>query len=102
MNAGNIRDVYGGASYTLVAESYWNLGLAGIALLCVGFGYVLQVVECEGSRNVNYMRAIVYKTFAGAVVSFIEVPQLGVNGIVLTLFLNLAILAFLSAEIHLA
>jgi hypothetical protein len=44
----------------------------------------------------------VYKTVAGAMVLFIEVPQLGINGILLTLMVNLGILAFLSVRVRLA
>jgi len=102
MNAGNIRDVYGGASYSLIAEGYWNLGLVGIVLVCASAGYALQVIEFRNPLDpVSFTQVIAYKTAAGAVALFIEVPQLGINGVVITLILNLGILYFLSAKVRL-
>jgi hypothetical protein len=103
MNIGIYHDVYGGVSYTLIAEGYWNLGLAGIVMLCLLWGYLLNVVEASATGDAGgYLRTIVYKTVAGAMVLFIEVPQLGINGILLTLMVNLGILAFLSVRVRLA
>jgi len=96
-SAGNIRDIYGGVSYTVVAEGCWNLGMAGVILTCTLMGYTLQVIEFRApSVPVSYMQVIIYKTFAGAMVAFVEAPQLGVNGIALNLLLNVGLLVFMS------
>lgn len=101
MSVGNIHDVYGGASYTLVAEGYWNLGIPGIALLCCLLGYAVRIIETSAAKGTAcYRKAICYKTVAGAMVLFIEVPQLGINGIVITLALNFGILYCLSAKVR--
>jgi hypothetical protein len=103
MNVGIIEDVYGGVSYTLIAEGYWNLGLAGIVLVCLFWGYLLNVVEATASGDASgYLRTIVYKTIVGAMVLFVEVPQLGINSILITLVMNLGVLAFLSVRVRLA
>lgn len=101
MAAGNYSDNYGGVSYTLIAEGEWNLGMAGIVLVCAMAGYALRTIERrDPSVPVSYMQVIWFKTMAGSMVAFIEAPQLGVNGAIITLILNVGILVFLSESIR--
>ena len=97
-DAGNIQDIYGGVSYGLVAEAYWNLGWLGVVIVSGLLGYVLRMIEGERvERGPLYIT--VYKTFAGSMFMVIEGTQVGLNAICLNLFVTLLILAALSFKI---
>lgn len=94
-DAGNIENIYGGVSYGLVAEAYWNLGWPGVVIASGLLGYVLRMVEgARAQRGLLYIT--VYKTFAGSMFMVIEAPQIGLNAICLNLFVALLILSALS------
>ena len=97
---GIIHDYYGGVSYTLIGEGYWNLGIMGVAIVCCVIGYALQIVDaCYRPANISYLQIVFFKTFASYVVAYIEVPQLAINSISISLFTNLVLLTVLSLPV---
>lgn len=99
VSSGIDHDIYGGVSYSLVAESAWNLGLAGIALTGLAVGYLFRTVEDRDEINrTSYLYVIVYKSLAAVVIAILESPQLAVNSFLLNLVLNGGILIFLSVR----
>lgn len=84
-------------SYTLIGEGDWNLGIAGIIIVCGGMGYLLRAVEWRAIPGAtSYLQVVIIKTFAAFMVSYIEAPQLGINSICIDIFTNLGILVLLS------
>lgn len=97
---GLIREEYGGVSYTLIGEGYWNLGIAGIIIVCGGMGYLLRTLEWRSlSGFPSLLQIVMIKALAGSMVSYVEVPQLGINSICVDLITNVGILVFLSLPI---
>jgi len=100
LDEGIVHDFYGGVSYTLIGEGYWNFGIIGVILVCSAMGYLLKIIErglLPGS--VSYTQLIMVKALACCMVGFIEVPQLGINQISINLLMNYGILIFLSMGI---
>ncbi len=95
---GNVRDTYGGISYGLIAEGYWNLGALGVVIVCALLGLLLRVVE-DGSSQIGVLYIVVYKSVAGFMVFVVEAPQTGTNGTCTTLLVSLLVLAALSFKI---
>ncbi len=94
---GIYHDIYGGISYGIVGEGYWNLGIAGVILISFALGYVLRVAErLLLPGRVSVAGIIIVKAFSAFMINIVEAPQLGVNAICLNLFLNFPVLLFLT------
>lgn len=93
-DAGVLKDVYGGVSYTYIAEAYWGFGFAGVSFFCLLFGVLFRVVEC--GRSISLVRIILYKSLAGFCLLLVETPQLGLNAIVVNVAFNFALMFFLA------
>lgn len=101
ITAGIRHDVYGGVSYTLIAESYWDLGLSGIVLTGLIIGWLFQIVErLPEFEKISYLQVIFYKTATASVIPLLESPQLAINSAIIGLMLNGAILLFLSLRLR--
>src|SRR6185437_6745897 len=100
LDNGIFHDYFGGVSYTLIGEGYWNFGLLGIIIVCSGMGYLLRTVEWRSlSGFPSLLQIVMIKALAGSMVSYVEVPQLGINSICVDLFTNVGILVFLSLPV---
>lgn len=99
-NAGIIRDIYGGVSYTYISEGYWNFGYFGVLLYGIAIGAVFKTCESiQRKANPNNVEIALYKAVAGFTLLLVEATQLGINAIVLNLFVNLLIIFILSLRI---
>jgi hypothetical protein len=95
--AGIIRDIYGGVSYTFISEGYWNAGYLGVLIYGVLFGLVFKSIEkVELQPTPTNWEIAVYKAVAGFAPILVEAPQLGINAVVVNLFINAALLVALS------
>lgn len=89
LDAGIIRDTYGGVSYTFISEGYWNAGFLGVLLYGFIFGIFFKIVErAERYESPTNLQIMLYKAVAGFTPLLVEAPQLGVNAIIVNIFVN--------------
>lgn len=99
-DAGIIKDIYGGVSYTFISEGYWNAGFYGVFLYGFTFGLIFKIVErAEKNNKPTNLQILFYKAVAGFTPMLVEAPQLGVNAIIVNSFVNIIILMSLSLKI---
>ena len=99
-DAGIIKDIYGGVSYTYISEGYWNLGYLGVLMQGFVFGWLFNCCSrLELSRRPTDLEVLFYKACAGFALLLVEAPQLGVNAIILNVFVNLLIVTALSMRL---
>lgn len=99
-DAGVIKEIYGGVSYTFISEGYWNAGFFGVFVYGFFFGLIFKIVErAEDYKSPSNMQILFYKAFAGFAPLLVEAPQLGVNAIVVNIFVNVCILVILSCPV---
>jgi len=96
-DAGILKDVYGGVSYTYIAEAYWGFGFAGISIFCLFFGALFRVVE--NGHSISLIKIILYKALAGFCLLLVETPQLGINAIVVNVVFNFVLMLFLAMSL---
>lgn len=87
-NEGIFQEVYGGVAYGYLAQNFWNLGYLGIIIFPALLGVMLKNLENSHSGK-SIIFVIVNKTVAGFMFLIVESPQLGLNAILLGLFVNI-------------
>lgn len=98
--AGILKEIYGGVSYTFISEGYWNAGMIGVALYGAGLGLFFAFAErAERNPTPTNMQIILYKATAGFCPLLVEATQLGVNAILMNVFVNVIIVTLLSLRI---
>lgn len=100
-NAGVIKEIYGGVSYTFISEGYWNLGFSGVFLYGIFFGFLFKFVErTERCQYPTSVQILFYKAISGFAPLLVEATQLGINAIIVNVGVNFIVLAFISIPIN--
>lgn len=92
---GIIRQLYGGVAYGILSEAFYNLGTLGIIIYSYFTAFILNISD-KWIRSKRLFKFLFSKAVIMNVLFLVESPQLGINAIIMNIFVSLAIVILIS------